>query len=424
MPRAARILYAPLFAAAVASMTACSGGSSGAVAPVSPAATASPQFPGAGPGQPTPGPGQSPAPPTPTPTASATARPGPTATPPSGPTPTPTPAPVVTVTPGAAVERLGSYRVTPQKIFVAGISAGGFFGVQMHVAHSGVFQGAAIYAGGVYHCAQDSVELALVECGGETVAGQALYQNTLAQSEAYLDQQSAAGTIDPSTRLQGQPVYLWSGTRDSVVNPKEMADLSAEYQHYGARVTFDSTFAAEHGWESPDGELPCGTVASPYMIACAQNGAVYDSQRTWLTLFLGNLAPRNNGALRGSLMRFDQTEFGASAGNSMDTNGTVFVPQPCAAGAACSFVVVFHGCHQGHSEIGDRFVTESGIDQWADTNNLIVLYPYAVPAPGPTPYNPNGCWDWWGYDDPSYSLKSGTQMSIVYRMVQRVTGAP
>jgi poly(3-hydroxybutyrate) depolymerase len=331
---------------------------------------------------------------------------------------------VVTVTPSATVVRLASYRVTPQKIFVAGISAGGFFGVQMHVAHSSVFAGAAIYAGGVYHCAQDSVELALVECGGETVAGQALYQSTLAQSQAYLDQQSAAGTIDPAARLQGQPVYLWSGARDSVVNPKEMADLSSEYQHYGARVTFDSAFAAEHGWESPDGELPCGTVASPYMIACTQNGRTYDSEQTWLTLFLGSLSARNGGTLRGSLMRFDQTEFGASASNSMDTNGTVFVPQPCAAGAACSFVVVFHGCHQGHSEIGDRFVTESGIDEWADTNNLIVLYPYAVPAPGPAPYNPNGCWDWWGYDDPSYSLKSGTQMSIVYRMVQRVTGSP
>jgi poly(3-hydroxybutyrate) depolymerase len=69
-------------------------------------------------------------------------------------------------------------------------------------------------------------------------------------------------------------------------------------------------------------------------------------------------------------------------------------------------------------------VTESGIDEWADTNKIIVLYPYAVPAPGPTPYNPNGCWDWWGYDDPNYSLKSGTQMSIVYKMVQRVTGSP
>ena len=400
-----RIAQGVLIATALL-LVSCSGGSSGAVAPV---ATPTPgaQFPGAGPGQPTPAPGQSAPPATPTP----------------APTSTPPPPPAGVVTPAPAIVRLGSYHVAPQQIFVAGISSGGFFGVQMHVAHSSVFQGAAIYAGGVFHCSQDSVALALAECGGETVNGQALYQNTLAQSEAYLDQQSAAGTIDPASHLQGQPVYLWSGTKDSVVNPQEMADLNSEYLHYGAHVTFDNGFAADHGWESPDGELPCGTAASPYMIACTQNAQLYDSEQKWLTLFFGPLNARSS-TLHGSLMRFDQTEFGAGAANSMDTNGTVYVPQPCAAGTTCGFVVVFHGCKQGHAFIGDTFVTESGIDQWADTNKIIVLYPYAVAAPGPAPYNPNGCWDWWGYDDPNYSLKSGTQTTIVYRMVQRVTGAP
>jgi len=175
-------------------LASCSGGSSGAVAPVA-TNTQSPLFPGAGPGQPTPAPGQS-VPPTPAPTAS----------------PTPPPPPPGVVTPAPAVVRLGSYRVAPQQIFVAGISSGGFFGVQMHVAHSSVFKGAAIYAGGVYHCARNSVVLALTMCGGETINGQALYQNTLAPSESYLDQQSAAATIDAASNLQGQPVYLWSGT--------------------------------------------------------------------------------------------------------------------------------------------------------------------------------------------------------------------
>ena len=403
MPRM-RLVAQALWIASAVLLASCSGGSTASVAPVT---TPAPQFPGSGPGQPTPAPGQTTPPPTPVPTAS----------------PTPPPPPPGVVTPAPAIVRLSAYHVAPQQIFVAGISAGGFFGVQMHVAHSSVFKGAAIYAGGVYHCSQDSVELALVECGGETVNGQALYQNTLAQSEAYLDQQSAAATIDPAANLRGQPVYLWSGTKDSVVNPLEMADLNSEYLHYGANVTFDNAFAADHGWESPTGEVPCGTAASPFMIACSQNGQLYDSEQKWLTMFFGNLSPRAS-TLHGSLMRFDQTEFGASAANSMDTNGTVYVPQPCAAGATCGFVVAFHGCLQGHAQIGDRFVTESGIDEWADANKIIVLYPYAVAAPGPTPYNPNGCWDWWGYDDANYSLKSGTQVSIVYRMVQRVTGAP
>jgi Prolyl oligopeptidase family len=118
------------------------------------------------------------------------------------------------------VQRLRRYAIDRDKIFVAGISSGGFFGVQMQVAHSRTFRGAAIYAGGVYYCALDSVITALFDCGG-----QGLYVSTLAQSEAYLDAQSAAGTIDDKRNLRGQPVYLWSGTADTVVEQQEMNDL-------------------------------------------------------------------------------------------------------------------------------------------------------------------------------------------------------
>jgi hypothetical protein len=52
-----------------------------------------------------------------------------------------------------AVARLQRYQIDPAKVFVAGISSGGFAAVQMHVAHSSTFKGAAVYAGGVYWCA-------------------------------------------------------------------------------------------------------------------------------------------------------------------------------------------------------------------------------------------------------------------------------
>ena len=327
----------------------------------------------------------------------------------------------------SSVTKLQRYQIDPAKVFVAGISSGGFAAVQLHVAHSSTFKGAAIYAGGVYWCAGALGAVgALTNCGGLTLPNnQASYNRTLAASMAYLDQQSLFGTIDPAANLRGQPVYLWSGTLDKVVNPLEMADLETEYRHYGANVRFDRSFPAAHGWESPAGELACGTSGSPYMVNCSLNGAVYDSVKTWLTLFLGPLKPRNNGKLAGTLAAFDQTEFGASSGVSMNSRGSVFVPKACQQGDTCGLVLALHGCLQEASRIGNRWVTEAGINEWADSNRLVVIYPDTLASSAPGVTNPNACFDWWGYSnqfDPNYALKSGLQMSVLYAMVERVTG--
>jgi poly(3-hydroxybutyrate) depolymerase len=329
----------------------------------------------------------------------------------------------------STVVRLQRYEIDPAKVFVAGISSGGFAAVQMHVAHSATFKGAAIYAGGVYWCAgAGGAATALANCGGLTLpTNQASYNSTLAASNTYLDLQSSLGTIDPSSNLRGQPVYLWSGTQDTVVNPLEMADLNSQYLRLGTNVRFDNGYPAAHGWESPDGELACGTLGSPYMVSCSTNGVVYDSVRTWLTMFLGALKPRSNGKLSGTLSAFDQTEFGATANLSMSPTGSVFVPKACTQGQTCGLVLALHGCLQEASLIGDRWVKEAGINEWADSNKLVVIYPDTIASSAPGVTNPNGCFDWWGYsnqDDPNYAVKSGLQMTVLYAMVQRVTGRP
>jgi poly(3-hydroxybutyrate) depolymerase len=88
-------------------------------------------------------------------------------------------------------------------------------------------------------------------------------------------------------------------------------------------------------------------------------------------------------------------------------------------------VFALHGCKQYSAIIGKRWVTQAGINEWADNNNLVVVYPDTIASSAPGPTNPNGCYDWWGYSnqvDTNYALKSGAQMSVLYGMVQRVTG--
>ncbi|MFM0004891.1 hypothetical protein PQR57_28200 [Paraburkholderia dipogonis] len=72
-------------------------------------------------------------------------------------------------------------------------------------------------------------------------------------------------------------------------------------------------------------------------------------------------------------------------------------------------------------------VAESGINEWADTNKLVVVYPDTIASSAPGPTNPHACFDWWGYSNqygPNFALKKGLQMSVLYAMVQRVTGRP
>ncbi len=305
-----------------------------------------------------------------------------------------------------AVQSLGAYNVDKTKTVVAGISSGGFMAVQLQVAYSSTFHFAAIYAGGPYYCAQDSLSTAQTTCQYAT-------SSSLSASETYLDAQSKAGTIDPESNLSGQKAYLWSGTSDYTVEQKTMNDLNSEYQHYGVSTKYDNTYAAGHGWESLDGEVACGTTASPYMIDCSN----YDSQKTWLTFFYGSVNARNTGASTGSLINFDQTAYGGGS-NDLDTNGYLYVPGTCAQGQQCRLIVALDGCVQTQASIGTKFITEAGLNEYADTNNLLILYPYQVSSS--TPNNPNGCWDWWGYETSTYALKSGPQMTAIKKMVDRI----
>ena len=56
----------------------------------------------------------------------------------------------------------------------------------------------------------------------------------------------------------------------------------------------------------------------------------------------------------------------------------------------------------------------------ADTNHLVILYPQAIASV--IPANPEGCWDWWGYDGPNFAVKSAPQMVAIMNMVHALSG--
>jgi len=138
----------------------------------------------------------------------------------------------------------------------------------------------------------------------------------------------------------------------------------------------------------------------------------------------GRLNPRNN-APSGSILEFDQSEFVGGVNPKsigLADRGYVYVPTACTT-STCHVHVVFHGCKQYAGKIGRAVVEHGGYNKWADTNKLIVLYPQTVPT---DLGNPNGCWDWWGFNDPLpnsvLARKTSYQISAIKAMLDRLTG--
>lgn len=140
-----------------------------------------------------------------------------------------------------------------------------------------------------------------------------------------------------------------------------------------------------------------------------------------MSYFYGNL---NNPvqALSNNLLAFDQALYTPGltpASVSMDQTGYIYVPTSCKNGSVCKLHICFHGCEQGYSYVQDQFINSNQLNNWAESNNIIVLYPQAVST---AVLNPKGCWDWWAYTGLDYATKYAGQISSVYKMTEAIMG--
>jgi poly(3-hydroxybutyrate) depolymerase len=298
--------------------------------------------------------------------------------------------------------------IDPSQTTVSGISSGGYMAVQLHIAYSARFaKGAAVIAGGPFNCAEGSIMNALGRCFGKAPI-------PVAELIAITEQWGKDGLIDPTGNLAGSKVYLFSAANDSVVKESTSTSLLAYYQHFLAagNITYKNDIKGEHGFITDDHGKACLSKEMPFIINCN-----FDLAGALLQQLYADLAPRNPGALAGNLSEFDQSTFVSAHG--MGASGWVFVPKACATGSVCRLHVALHGCKQSSIDIGEEFVRNAGYNRWADSNNIVVLYPQT--GKGAI----NSCWDWWGYDDANYAKKSAPQMKAIMAMVDRLgAGSP
>ncbi|MDR3437450.1 hypothetical protein [Telmatospirillum sp.] len=316
--------------------------------------------------------------------------------------------------PADAADKLAALRADPARTSISGLSSGAFMAVQYDVAFSGSVLGVGVVAGGPYNCAY-------VNFGGIATC----MQGAPLASSSYMAAVGFAslGQIDPVENLAKGKVYLFSGTKDSVVAPAVM-DAVRDFYKFAkvppANLVYSNRVAAGHAFLSPKFGGDCAATAPPYVDMCTVNGQLYDQPGAVLAELYGKLAAKA-AVLSSAPVAFDQREF-ATGMNGMAESGYVYVPATCqsSGGAGCAVHVVFHGCKQGAGEVGDDIYGRLGYNDWADTNKIIVLYPQVDPTT--IPLNPEGCWDWWGYTGLDFQTKSGQQLSTIRAMVGRLTG--
>lgn len=306
-----------------------------------------------------------------------------------------------------------AYHVDISQTSVSGLSAGGFMAVQFHVAFSSIMKGAAIFAGGPYDCAQGSLSTAEIQCQYPFMAP------AVAPFIAATNQNAAAGTIDDPKALGGQRVFLFGGANDQTVAPVTMDALEAYYTSFmsPASVVYENRhLGTGHTMPTVAYGGACAATASPWIGACN-----YDGAGKALEQIYGALNPPA-ASLGGSFVTIDQKSLlDNAASHSVADTGYAYVPAACAGGEQCRFHVSFHGCKQYASgPVGDAYYKHAGYNEWADTNHIIVVYPQTIPSAGLV--NPNGCFDWWGYDSPDYAKKTGPQMAMVREILRSLSG--
>jgi hypothetical protein len=329
---------------------------------------------------------------------------------------------------GAQVVSLSSFNVDIKETSVSGLSSGGFMAVQFDVAYSSIVRGAGIIAGGPYFCAHGDLTTATTICsctGIPFFCQVALGATNVPALIEVTDQNARDGAIDATSNLVGHKIWMFSGTADTLVPQPVMNDLENYYRHYindSANIHFEKDIAAQHAMPTDFFGNSCSTLGTPYI-----NNCNFDAAGELLKWIYGsNLSPKNTGALSGRFVEFSQSEFiddHNPTAHGMANSGFLYVPENCdkSQNQPCRLHVVFHGCLQDPTNIQTKFIQNTGYNNWADKNNIIVLYPQAAPI---FPLkNPNACWDWFNYDDPNYAKKSGRQMVAVKEMVDRITGS-
>lgn len=324
--------------------------------------------------------------------------------------------------PKPASDALPHLKANIAQTSVSGISSGAYMAGQFQMAHAKIVTGAAIIAGGPYGCSESAYADAMPGPGSVllnlTKAMNGCMLNMLgpwaadpADLAAKARKRADKGEIDPIADVAADRVYLFSGSSDTIVVEPIVEAAANFYRQLGlpdANIKLVKDLPAGHAFVTDDQGGACEKSAGPYVVNCH-----YDQAGELLHHIYGALQPRAQSP-DGDYFEFNQRPFGqGSVVDGLAEHGFVYIPKSCREHEGCRIHIAFHGCAQNKAQVGDAFIKSTGFARWADTNNLIVLFPQtAVMA-----FNPQGCWDWWGYTGRDFLTRDAPQIVAVRHML-------
>lgn len=300
----------------------------------------------------------------------------------------------------------------PNNITVSGLSSGGYMASQYQIAHSDKVKGAAILSAGPYFCAQGSIGTALARCVTKTDS-----EINLSLLTEQINLYAANSSIAPLSHLENHKIWLMHGIKDKTVNRPAVDALFKQYSQYvnAENIIYINDKAFGHQFPTVDKGTECGVSDSPYIGACN-----YDAAGKLLSHLLDKPLVSKATELTGKIMPFNQSEHAGDDVEGLAEEGFIYIPSACQLGEKCELHVSFHGCNQSTEFIGQTYIELTGLNEWADTNNIIILYPQTKSSMF-APLNPQGCWDWWGYSNKLYATKKGAQIRAIENMINSLT---
>lgn len=302
---------------------------------------------------------------------------------------------------------------------VSGFSSGAYMAGQFAVAYSGIVTGLGLVAGGPYYCTGEPADApplrnALTRCMNPSFArvsppdARSLWTRTQKFAQD--------GLIDPVANLARQRVFLFNGKNDKVLTSLVTEQARRFHELAGVReVVYLGDVPAGHGMITDrPGDNRCDASVGPFFNNCGIALA-----RRMLGAMYGELRPPKR-VVTGRVVAFSQREF-ANRDTGMSATAYAFVPRACLRGG-CRVHVAFHGCWQDEAAVGDHFYRRAGYNETADANRIIVLYPQVDTTT--VPYNPAGCWDYWGYSGARFYARKGAQVAAVRAMLARLAQPP